>query len=202
MSMLDQFELVTNRFGRVAGFAIGGTAIVPLLGAFSGIAPPWPDGLAVIASVMILMTLMTVFHFFTATRRWVFSTLFVASAAMLIACLTGYSYMRAQFVFYHPTAKENIILGCEWRYQTQQVARLRHIPTGDQCPGEFRDLLLDARDQFDVWTERSIMRVALDMAALWIGIFIGLALTIGSFVIWYAKQADHPASSPPIDQQL
>ncbi|MGH6616259.1 hypothetical protein [Sphingomonas sp.] len=189
MSMLDQFEQVTSRFGRVAGYAIGGTAIIPLIGAFSGIAPPWPDGLSVISSVIILITLMLVFHLFTTTRRWVFSTVFLVSAALLVTCLGAYTYMRIEFVLFHPTAKESIILGCEWRTEALEVAKVHRIPTTDQCPGQFRDMLLDARDQYDIWTERSIRQVALLMACLWVGIFMSLSLTIGCFVIWYAKQA-------------
>lgn len=199
MNMLNQFEQVTVRFGRTAGIAIGGASVVPIITAFSGMAPSWPDGLPIMSSLLMLITLMVTFHFFTAKRRWVFSTFFTLSVLALVSLLITYTYLRARFIMLHPASGEPIILGCEWRSETKVVAVARGLSIVDQCPGDFRGMLLDARDQFDIWTEASILQVSLLIASVWTGIFVSLATAIGSFVIWYAKQSStqEPQSDAP-----
>jgi hypothetical protein len=190
MTALDQFDAVVGRFGKVAGYAIGGSVLTPVVIAASGMAPTWPDGLPFITSVLMLAILILTFHFLTTRRRWAFSILLVMSCVALVGSIGGYSYARGTFVVNSRLTGEPLTLGCRFRSDIVMYARKTGLDSASQCPGnDFREILEKAEnDPTQVWTETSIANVAYVIALLWLGIFTALALFIGSFVIWYTRQ--------------
>ncbi|MCA1748871.1 MAG: hypothetical protein LC634_04850, partial [Sphingomonadales bacterium] len=194
ITALEQFDAVIQRFGKVAGYAIGGSVLTPIITAASGMAPAWPDGLSFMTSILMLAVLILVFHFLTTSKRWAFSVLLLASAAALLLAVGGYTYARGSFVMRAPLTGDQLTLGCRYRPEIVTYAREKGLDTTRQCPGDdFRELLAKAEsDPFQVWTETSIANVSYVIASLWIGLFTSLALFIGSFVIWYTRQPAAP----------
>jgi hypothetical protein len=188
---LQQFEDFVTRFGRVAGYALAGSALTPILTAMLGYAPAWPNGISLFSALAMLVSLMVLFHFFTSRRRWVFSLLLIGSAVLLVAAIVAYVTLTDRFIVYEPQVGHDLTLGCRWTEDAVTVARHLRLAADDQCPGDYRYLLEGTRtyDTALIWTEDSIRNVKLLIAASWIAIFAGLAATIGSFVIWYARPA-------------
>lgn len=192
---LTQFDEVIKRFGKVAGYALGGSTLVPLITAASGMAPDWPDGLPMIASIFMLVTLVLTFHFLSARRRSTFSWLLVIGTVGLVASIAGYSYERGQFVMTAPRTGATLTLGCKWRSEIVLLAVKQGIDTSDQCPGDFQELLAKHEDNpFNVWTIQSITNVYYRIATLWVMMFAMLALVLGSFVIYYTRRPTPPGS--------
>jgi len=186
---LDQFDAVVARFGKIAGYALGGSVLAPLVTAASGMAPAWPDGLPIITSIFMLLSLILIFHFLTTRKRWIFSLLLVGGSLCLVASILGYAFARGEFVMKGSRSNASLTIGCTWRPEAVELATRLRIDTKDQCPGDFRELLAKAEDDpYQIWTERSITNVSYVIACLWVALFTTLALVIGSFVIWYTRQ--------------
>ena len=200
MSALDQFKEVVERFGTIAGFAIGGTALVPLVTAATGLAPPWPAGLPFVACVLMLITLVLIFHFLTR-RRALFSMVLLVGSILLVTSLAAHVYLHSQFVTVAPRSNAPLILGCKWTRDAVVVANDQGIDTSDQCPGDYRALLEDAEyDSSEIWTPGSISNVAYLLAVTWTLVFIALALALGSFVIWYSRQPAGRRRAAPTEE--
>lgn len=190
MARLDEFKKIFEDFGAISGFAMAGSVVAPLLASASGLAPPWPENLEFVASVMILLTMAVIFQFLPK-RRSGYTKVFIAGATMLVTMLAAQVYLNTRFVTAAPGLESKLLMGCGWTRDMQRIAKKDpdSFDLVSQCPGDYRTLLEMAdNDPSQIWTASSIDQIGLLLAATWVLIFVAFALALGSFVTYNARQ--------------
>lgn len=189
MTQLDEFKKIFEDFGTVGSLAVGGAVLGPIISAASGLAPPWPNNLEFVASVLMLLALAMVFQFLPK-RRSSYAKVFIAGSVILVLTLALQVWLHIRFVTEVPGMETKLIMGCGWTRDVLLVAQnSNEFNLQSQCPGDYRPLLeMAENDPSQIWTASSIDQIAMLLAATWIAIFVSLSIALGSFVIYNSRQ--------------
>jgi hypothetical protein len=165
------------------------TAALPLLAAAIGLAPPWPRGAAAMTAIIGAFATGLVYHL--VKERMINRLMRLAALALPItAC--GYLAAMSFFTFQTPTTKEHWAKGFVCTADAVAVYR-------DKCPNLGIDELRATEYQAErLWTSQSVTVVRVALVVLWMGIFVSVAIILGSFLA-SRSQVLSPARSAPDD---
>lgn len=189
MTPFDQFKLIVERFGWIAGLALAGGIFAPIVAEAAGIAPTYPASLPFITSLFMLLTLVLIFTFASGMARKPYRRLLLAAVLAFILSLGGYLYSYDRFQYRVPGSTEIVTLGCGWKSDARRVARQMKIDPQGECPGEFAEILNEAENIPDnIWAREGLGQIRLLLVALWLMIFVSLTAAIGAFAAYLSRK--------------
>lgn len=189
---LDEFRAVLLDYKSISSWAMGGSVAVPLVDYVVHLGPPWPSasGVPIITSVVELLTLICVFHFWSRSNRKAVGRRMVGLIVLLCVFFAGYLYLNSSFTFSSPVNGEKYVKGCELRPDVAPII------TPDYSSN---DALRDAEYKpEEVWTSSSITTMRLSVLCLWLCSFVSLSAAISSFVLYHRGR---PARRQPSAQE-
>ena len=189
MSGLDQFKIVLKEFRSTMLFAVGGSALLPIMAAFAGLDPPWPKSVAVLTSLAILVAIIFAFQFLRQRPKRVVDRTMLRGLGLAIVAALIYFTILSLFVFEIPTTGERDYAGCGWTTNAATVASDFLADPADGCPGNYRKLLESAEyENAVIWTASSIAIIRMAALASWIALFVGISLITAAFITFQAER--------------
>jgi hypothetical protein len=184
MASFDDFKLLAERFGWMAGLAAAGATFAPLITAAAGFAPPWPESLPFLTSVFMLVAMMLCFALVRGVSAAKFRRLLITFALLFTVVIGGYLYAFDMFVYDNPDTGTKMSIGCEWTRDAKLLAKARDLDLESECPGPFEDVLHEASADSDaIWTTHSQRNVRFGLLGLWIASFGALTVLIAAFLL-------------------
>jgi hypothetical protein len=182
---MDDFHKVLGEYGKLLGWALGGSVVVPLLARLAGFAPVWPPAAAFVTGIFTLVAIILSYQFIRHKGRAAASKAILYSAAVMVAFFLLYLYVFARFTFVIPTNNQLIYLGCGWSELAIKQATEYLFNPERGCPGEFERILPAIQYEAGViWTKESITNVRMLIAVSWFLFFAALSYLIASFVVY------------------
>ncbi len=160
---------------KVFGFT-GLLAAIPIFVGLAKLEPPWPPGISVVSSALILLSALIAWEWTRRARVRSRRTLILASAILTTVGLIGYLALYSLFVETIPGAGERVIRGYTCTAEARQVY-------GASCPDLPRDALKDAEwEAVVLWTRSSVTMVRLGLGISWLVFTAGLVGAVGAVV--------------------
>lgn len=205
MSALDDFITLFKKFGTVGALAAAGSVVAPIVGAASGLAPPWPKNLDFVTATLSFLTVAMIFQFLPRTRKG-YARVFITGTLAFVVSLLSQVYLHMRFVTTAPGIEGPLLLGCEWKRDILLLASRpdahEALDTRHQCPGDYRYLLeISGNDPSAIWTAASIDNVAMMLALTWVLLFVFFAVSVGSFVVFNAGRKGKAKPAAPVTGQ-
>jgi hypothetical protein len=173
---LEEFREVITDFKSLTSWGVKGAVVAPLADLVVHIGAPWPQGVPVITSVLELITLICVFHFwFGKSYKQLTKKIKVF---LIVLCVTffGYLYLLDTYTFVNPASSKRYAKGF---FVLPNVQRL--IPSEFKSPEEV--LSNSEYKEEEVWTAGSITAARLTLLAVWLTMFASLSGLIGTFIM-------------------
>lgn len=188
MSALERFFGVLEAYKKSLAWALGGSALLPLIASLAGLAPIWPNGIVVLTSLLNLIFVVLSFQFFERAPRKLVQRVMLGALFAGFALLIVYLVGIERFVFEIPRNAgqgERIYLGCGWSTMALEVSGRFGIDPASSCPGNFRDILASAEYESDrIWTASSISTVRVGLAITWLAFFASISLFLAVFIVF------------------
>lgn len=183
MTKFDDFSDFIKRFKWVAAMIVGGAGLSPVIAAMAGFDPAWPNGISIITSLLIVVTLILTFVFTTGISTTWQRAAIAISALTFVGALFFYLYLFDRFVYAVPNTDSSITLGCGWTKDARDYATVIGISLDEQCPGDFEEMLSNAEyTPQSIWLNESLTTNRLKILASWLLMFTALSAFLGSFV--------------------
>lgn len=188
-SGLDEFREILEAYRQTLTWALGGSAILPLIASFAGLAPIWPPGVPLLTSLFTLLSIIFCFQFFRKRAKKITNRVMLVSLGFFLVTLVSYLILISVFTFKIPTTGETIYLGCGWSDFTKEIADELLIDVAQGCPGQY-DRILETSEYESgvVWTKSSVTAVRVFAVMLWLTVFSFLATFIGSFLVYQSNR--------------
>jgi hypothetical protein len=173
---LEEFKEVMSDFRSVTFYTVNGVVIAPLADLALKIGPPWPAGIPVITSLAELLALIFVFHYWfkrrnqKRLRKRMTIALCFASLSFIL-----YMFLFSLFTFSPPSTRNKAVKGF--------VVRTDIKPLIDNSFTESDALKGAEYDATEVWTEWSITTMKCILLVVWLTLFTGLSVFIGTFIM-------------------
>lgn len=184
-----RFAEVLENYRKTLAWALGGSAIIPLLSQFSGLAPNSGFGLVLLTGLYTLALVALSYQLNSTASRRKLSRTMVASLAVATAILLVYLFVEPTFSYEIPNDPDKTVvtLGCGWSDESLRLIAAnpkRYLASAeDGCPGQYRELLRSANYETKVvYRGSSVSIVQTGIVALWIGFFSAYAFFLGSFI--------------------
>lgn len=176
MSGLQEFKDVLADFKSITSYAVTGTIAAPLADFALNLGPPSPAGVQLLTSVVELVTLISVFHFwFGASQKRLKRRI---TALLIVLCLSffGYMILSGYVTFTNPSDSKRYAKGLVVRADVREL-----------IPEPFKDAD-DALQNYEyepsrIWETWSITAANVLLLVNWIVLFASLSAFIGTFVI-------------------
>lgn len=154
---------------------------VPLVDYVARLGPPWPwaAGVPIITSVVELLTLIVVFHFWCRSRRRDVSRRLVIAVILLLGGFGIYLYLNSSFTFSSPVDGEKYVKGFTVKPDVAPLITSEYSPDSALKGAEYRP--------DEVWTSSSIGLMRLSLLFLWLFSFACLSVMISSFVLYHRR---------------
>src|ERR1700752_75635 len=173
---LQEFREILSDVKSLTTWAIGGVVARPLVDLVLHTGPPWPKGVAVITSMVELISLMFVFHFWTGKNQKAISFRLTLSFMILLIGFFGYLFLFASYTFVNPATSARYAKGFVVKPEVAaMVPDLIRTPEAALAGLEYREE--------EVWTGGSIVAVRIVLLAVWLLTFGSIAAFIGTFVL-------------------
>jgi hypothetical protein len=181
------FERHLQGFRDLAQWPVVASGAAPFVAAFSGVSPPWPDGVAAVTGVIELVVILLAFQGLQDRRRASAVVLWV-SAAVFLAGLLAYLWLFSEFTYVVPGEGRRYAKGLACTPEASAVFKAR-------CPdlGE-AELSTASWDAWRLWTRSSISQVRLLLLASWLVLFIALASLVSAFLTTQSRKRRRPAA--------
>jgi uncharacterized surface protein with fasciclin (FAS1) repeats len=184
---LEEFREVIADFKSLTSWTVKGAVVAPFADLALRVGAPWPDGVPVITSVLELLTLICVFHFWFGKShkqltRWM-------KVFLIIVCVSffGHLYLLDTYTFVSPVSSKRYAKGF---IVLPNVQRL--IPAEFKTPDEV--LRNSEYKEEEVWTAGSITAARLVLLAVWLTMFASLSALIATFIM---AQRRKTVKAPP-----
>src|ERR1044072_3263683 len=108
---LEEFREVIADFKSLTSWSVKGAVVAPLADLVLHVGAPWPPGVPVITSVLELLTLICVFHFwFGKSYKQLTKKIKVF---LIVICVTffGYLYLFDTYTFVNPASSKRYVKG-------------------------------------------------------------------------------------------
>jgi hypothetical protein len=173
---LEEFREVLADFKSLTTVAVKGAVVAPLADFVLQVGAPWPQGVPVITSVVELLALICVFHFWFGRSYKQLTRRMQVFLVVLVVSFFGHLYLLDAYTFVSPATSKRYAKGFVVRPDVQRL-----------IPGEFKtpeEVLSNSEyKEEEVWTAGSITAARLTLLAIWLTIFISLSGFIGTFIM-------------------
>lgn len=187
MSGFEQFEIIAKRIRSTIMMAAGGSALVPILADFGGLAPSWPPNTTIVTSVFCMCSILIVFQLLRRKRKALINTVMLVAVTTFFVSFCCYIFWFTRFTFVSPTG-DVLFMGCGWTERTKLVVDKYGASVDSSCPGQYNELLEASNfDQFKIWTTSSIDFVQMISFMLWAIAFIGFSTLVAAFVTYQSE---------------
>lgn len=185
---LDEFRDAITDYKAVLSWIVKGAVAAPLADFVLHLGAPWPTGVPVITSVVELIVLIGIFHFWHAKSQKRLTRRMVMALVFLLISFAGYLYLFDSHTFVNPATSKRYAKGFVIRPEIQAA-----IP--DQISSAETALAGAEYKEEDVWTANSLTAARLSLLATWLFLFGSLSGFIGIFVLAQRKRkVREPAS--------
>jgi hypothetical protein len=180
----NQFRQFLKEYGSL--LAIGApVAATPLAVGFAAMSPPWPSNISFVTSVIQLLVLILVFHFFGHSRRRIINRIILGNFITLLLISLGYVYLLRNFSYDAVVDAKGTI---ERRVKGFVCKDIPQKSYPDSCPflGPVELNQVGNRPE-ELWTQGSRDAVHLALVSTWLLSFISLTMFIGSFLVYQRR---------------
>lgn len=184
---LEEFREVIADFRGVTTWAVKGAVVAPLADLVLQVGAPWPPGVPVITSIVELLTLICVFHFWFGRSHKQLTRRMVVFLVLMCVSFFAHLYLLDAYTFVSPATSKRYAKGFVVRPDVQAL-----IPDEFKTPEEV--LSGSEYKAEDVWTAGSITAARLTLLAVWLTMFASLSAFIGTFVM---AQRRRTVRTPP-----
>lgn len=196
---LTGFYQLLGDITKISSWVLPTAGISPVIATLIGINPPWPAkvGLTATTSVVVLFTLIMVYHFLYRRRRRTASIVIAVSMVGLILATIVYFIATAALTYQTPVTHENFAKGFTCTPEASSLFKAK-------CPWLDVDELKGAEyEATRLWTLPSITAVKITLLFAWFVMFGTGATTLGAFVNFQSSrpadarvEADSPRHPP------
>ena len=173
---LEEFREVIADFKSLTSWTVKGAVVAPLVDLVLRVGAPWPDGVPVITSVLELITLICVFHFWFGKSHKQLTKLIKVFLIIVCVSFFGHLYLLSTYTFVSPASSKRYAKGF---ILMPHVKRL--IPTEFKTADEV--LQNSEYKEEEVWTAGSITAARLTLLAVWLTMFASLSALIATFIM-------------------
>jgi len=189
MSGLDRFFSILEGYRKTLSWAIGGSAILPLIASFAGLSPIWPTGTPIVTSLFVLFCIILSFQFFERAPKRKVNAIMKASFSIIVGIFVVYLYLFSRFVYEIPTNDELVYLGCGWSETSIEVSDVYGIDLDQGCPGNYKDIFAAFNYEAEVvWWQDSLTYIRIAMLVLWVGIFSAISVFVSTFLVYQSRR--------------
>lgn len=185
---LDTFKDVVKDFRSIGGLVTKGAIALPLVDLFLEFGPPWPKASWILAGIVELLVLITVFEYWYRSPRYKLRRRMGAFMVGFLVIVTAFLFLDSELVHSDPSDGRRVVGGFNVRSEVTKV----------RLPGQTdKQLLKEANYEPEtVWTRRSITAARLSLLGSWLAAFACLAAAIAIFVT-IQRQRVTPQPQPP-----
>lgn len=173
---LEEFREVLADFKSLTSWAVKGAVVAPLADFVLQVGAPWPQGVPVITSVLELIILICIFHFWFGKSHKQLTKKMKVLLIVLGVSFFGYLSLLDTYTFVNPATSKRYAKGFMVLPNVQRL-----------IPGEFKTpeqvLSNSEYKEEEVWTAGSITAVRLSLLAIWLTMFASLSSLIGTFIM-------------------
>src|SRR5262245_10317250 len=101
---LEEFREVIADFKSLTSWTVKGAVVAPFADLVLRVGAPWPDGVPVITSVLELITLICVFHFWFGKSHKQLTKLIKVFLVIMCVSFFGYLYLLDTYTFVSPVS--------------------------------------------------------------------------------------------------
>jgi hypothetical protein len=184
---LEEFREVLADFKSLTSWAVKVAVGAPLADIALQVGAPWPQGIPVITSVVELLTLICVFHFWFDKSHKQLTKRMKVFLVILCVSFFGHLYLLDAYTFVNPATSNRYAKGFVVRSDVQRL-----IPSEFKTPEEV--LSSSEYKEEEVWTAGSITAARLTLLAVWLTVFASLSGLIGTFIM---AQRRKTVKAPP-----
>jgi hypothetical protein len=184
---LEEFREVLADFRSVTSWTMKGAVAAPLADYVLHLGAPWPPGgVPVITSLVELLALICLFHFWFGKPYKYLTRGLMVFLVILVVSFFAYLYLFDVYTFANPATSKRYAKGFVVRPDVQAL-----IPGEFQTPEEV--LSGSEYREGEVWTAGSLTASRLTLLAVWLTVFASLSGFIGTFIM---AQRRRPAKAP------
>jgi hypothetical protein len=188
---LDEFRAVITDYKAVQSWAVNGAVVAPLADFILHIGAPWPTGVPIITSVVELIVVISIFHFWSRKSQKFLTRLMIAALIVLLVSFFGYLYLFDSYSFVNPATSKRYAKGFVVRPEVQALIPHRiSSPEAALIGSEYKEE--------EVWTANSLTASRLSLLATWLLLFGSLSCLIGTFVLAQRKRKIRGQVEAPI----
>lgn len=175
-SGLEEFREVITDVRSLTSWAVGGAVAAPLFDFVLHLGAPWPTGVPIITSLVELLSLICIFHFWFRKSQKKLTKRLVIALIILLVSFFSYLYLFDSYTFTNPATSKRYSKGFIVRPEIQAL-----IPAPFESPEKALSGLEYKEEE--VWTTGSITATRLLLLATWLLMFSSLSVFIGTFVM-------------------
>ncbi|HEV7681208.1 MAG TPA: hypothetical protein VGO68_03725 [Pyrinomonadaceae bacterium] len=173
---LEEFREVLADFKSLTSWSVKAAVVAPIADLVFQVGAPWPQGVPVITSVVELIVLICVFHFWFGKSYKQLTKMMKVFLVVLGVSFFGYLYLLDAHTFVNPASSKRYAEGFIVLPNVQRM-----IPGGFKTADEV--LRSYEYKEEEVWTAGSITAVRLTLLAVWLTMFASLSGLIGTFIM-------------------
>lgn len=186
---LDEFREVVTDFRSFLSWTLNVAIVAPIADFVIKLGPTWPSGLPIITTLVEVIVLMLLFHFFARKAQRRISRVMYGVLCALVFAFPAYLVIRETYTFESAVTKNRDAKGFVLR---PEVATLIPASVTDAD-----DALVKAEyEPKSVWTPGSITAVKMTLLGLWLVTFASLVASLASFVLLQRKRHVAPLPRP------
>jgi hypothetical protein len=179
---LEEFREVITDVRGVTSWAVNGAVVTPLADFVLHLGAPWPTGVPVITSLVELISLVCIFHFWNRKSLKKLTRRMVIALAILLVSFFSYLYLFDSYTFVNPATSKRYAKGFVVRPEIKELIPKEINNEEEALSG------LEYKEQ-EVWTASSITAARLTLLATWLLMFGSLSIFIGTFVMAQRRRA-------------
>ena len=173
---LKEFKEVVTDVKSLPSLVVNAAVVAPLADFVLHLGAPWPSGVPVITSLVELITLICIFHFWFKKNQKQLRRLLIIWLILLIVSFFGYLYLFDTYTFVNPSSSKRYAKGYVVNPDVQELIP-QHVKTPEEA------LVMIEYKEEQVWTLASITHIRLLLLFSWLLTFASLVGLIGTFVM-------------------
>lgn len=194
-SGLQEFREVIVDVRNLGSWVLKTAVAAPLADFVLHVGAPWPSAVPIITSLVELISLICIFHFwFRKTQKQLARRMLISVIILIVSC-SSYIYLFGFYTFVNPATSKRYATGFVVRPDIQAL-----IPNEFSSPEEA--LRGSEYREEDVWTVGSITAARLALLAAWVLVFASLSVFLGTFVIGQRRKRVRGSASDEAPPQL
>lgn len=194
MTALDEFFKLLDDYKKTLAWALGSSAILPMVASFAGLAPIWPPASPLLTSLFTLIAIVFSFQFLRRAAKRRVNAAMIRALVGLVVFLIVYLILFDMFTYTLPTTGEIVHVGCGWSEMSQEVTDIYGIDRNGGCPGNYERIFASSSyNNTLVWNRAGLTGVKMGLALTWFGFFVSVSILLGAFLVFQSgRQSVQP----------